>query len=472
MPKVVREDIDNLNAVLTVTLEKEDYEPKFNSELSKYRKQAAMKGFRKGKTPISILKKMYGKSVLLEVINETLQKELSGYLTEQDVKILGQPLPSEDQEPINFELNELHDYTFKFDLGLAPEFEVKGAGPDDTYGKMEVDVAEDMIDEELEAARKRLGERQFVEDDIRENDMVKLLALELDGAEPKEGGVESEFSLLVSAISDEKAKQQLLGGKKGDTFHFNLFSLEEDKDEPYIRKYFLNLSDEDEREVGQDYKVTVEEVSRIEPAELNQAFFDKFFGEGEVNSEEEARGKIREQVEKFYNDQSEALLFRDMQENIMELNEMELPAGFLKRWMKATNEELSDKVIEKEYEAFAKNLQWSLIRSKLVRRFGIEVKNEEVLATLKNRVRSYFGGVAPGMEHIVESTAARLMEDEKQVEQAYGEVLTDKLYKALAAEVKVDIKKASLEMFEAEVAKAREAAAATKSNFDYDYEEE
>ncbi|MCB0567036.1 MAG: trigger factor [Phaeodactylibacter sp.] len=471
MPKVVREDIDNLNAVLTVTLEKEDYEPKFHSELSKYRKQAAMKGFRKGKTPISILKKMYGKSVLVEVINDTLQRELSGYLTDQDVKILGQPLPSEDQEPIDFEFKELQDYTFKFDLGLAPEFEVKGAGPEDSYGKMEVEVTEAMVDEELEAARKRLGERQFVEDDILENDMVKLLAVELDGAEPKEEGVESEFSLLVSAISDEEAKQQLLGGKKGDTFTFNLFGLEEDKDEQYVRKYFLNLSDEDEREVGQVYKVTVEEISRIEPAELNQEFFDNFFGEGEVNSEEEARGKIREQVEKFYNDQSEALLFRDMQEKIMELNEMELPEGFLKRWMKATNEELSDKVIEKEYEAFAKNLQWSLIRSKLVRRFGIEVKNEEVLETIKNRVRSYFGGVAPGMEHIVDSTATRLMEDEKQVEQAYGEVLTDKLYKALAAEVKIDIKKASLEAFEAEVAKAREAAAAAQGNAGDDEEE-
>ncbi|MCB0548779.1 MAG: trigger factor family protein, partial [Phaeodactylibacter sp.] len=119
MPKVVREDIDNLNAVLTVTLEKEDYESKFNSELSKYRKQAHMKGFRKGKTPLSVLKKMYGKSVLADVINEMLQKELYGYLTGENINILGQPLPSDSQEPIDFELRELHDYTFKFDLGLA-----------------------------------------------------------------------------------------------------------------------------------------------------------------------------------------------------------------------------------------------------------------------------------------------------------------------------------------------------------------
>ncbi|MCO6478063.1 MAG: trigger factor [Phaeodactylibacter sp.] len=467
MPKVVREDIDNLNAVLTVTLEKEDYEPKFNSELSKYRKQANMKGFRKGKTPLSVLKKMYGKSVLADVINEMLQKELYGYLTDEDISILGQPLPSESQEPVSFELKGLEDYTFKFDLGLAPEFEVEGVGPENTFEKIEVEVSEEMVDEELEAARKRHGERKFIEEDIRENDMAKLSAKELDGDEIKADGVESEFSLLVSSISDAEAKEQLLNGKKGDTFRFNLFDLEEDKDEKYVRKYFLELSDDDDREVGRHYEVTVEEVSRIEPAELNQEFFDKFFGEGEVSSEEEAREKIRGQIEKFYNNQSEALLFRDMQEKLMEINKPELPESFLKRWMKASNENLTDEIIEKEYDNFAQNLQWSLIRSKLVKRFDIKVEREEVLETLKNRVRSYFGGVAPGMEHIIDSTAARLMEDEKQAGQAYDEVLSDKLYEALAAEVEIAPKKVSREDFEAEVAKARESSAANQA-----YEEE
>lgn len=463
MPKVVREDIDNLNAVLTVTLEKEEYEPKFRSELGKYQKQAHMRGFRKGKTPISVIKKMYGKSVLAEVINEMLQKELSGYLTGEDLRILGQPLPSEDQEPIDFELKDLHNYTFKFDLGLAPEFEVQGVSPETSFEKTEVEVSEEMINEELEAARKRHGERQFVEDDIRENDMVKLSAREMDGAAPKEEGIESEFSVLVSSITNEDAKQQLLSGKKGDTFRLNLFELEEGKDEKYVRKYFLNLGDDDEREAGREYEAEVVEVSRIMPAELDQEFFDKFFGEDEVSSEQEARDKIREQIEKFYSGQSEALLFRDMQERIMELNELSLPESFLKRWMKSNNENLTDKIIEKEYGAFAKNLQWSLIRSKLVKRFDIEVRSEEVLETLKNRIRGYFGGVAPGMEHIIDSTAARLMEDEKQVEQAFEEVLSDKLYEALAAEVGINVKKVSREAFEEIVSNAREDSAASSA---------
>jgi len=463
MPKVVREDIDNLNAVLTVTLEKADYEAGFRSELNKYQQKAHMKGFRKGKTPFSVLKKMYGKPILADVINKVLQDELSSYLTSKDVRILGQPLPSKSQEPLNFELREMVDYTFKFDLGLAPEFDVQGVSQDNIFEKLVLEISEEMIDEELEAARKQQGERQFAEEDIQENDILKLSAKELEAGTVKEGGLASEFSIMVRSISNEAAKAQLLAGKKGDTFTLNLFELEEDKDEKYVRKYFLNLNDEDEREAGQEYEVTVTEASRIRPAELNQEFFDKFFGEGTVSSEEEARARIRGQIEKYYNAQSEALFFRDIQDRLMEQNQLSLPEDFLKRWMKAANEQLSDEAVEKEYATFAKNLQWSLIRNKLVQQFGIRVAEAEIVEALRNQVRSYFGGVAPGMEHLIESTAARLMEDQKQVERAYEEVLSDKIYHALAGEVGLELKKVSTEEFEAVVAKARAESAAARS---------
>ena len=135
MPKVVREEIDNLNATVTITLEKSDYQPKFKSELNKYRQKAHMKGFRRGKTPLSVVKKMYGKAVLAEVINEQLQKELFEHLNEDKLDILGQPLPSEDQEQIEFDLKDMSDYVFKFDLGIAPEFEVEGLDKKNSFQK-------------------------------------------------------------------------------------------------------------------------------------------------------------------------------------------------------------------------------------------------------------------------------------------------------------------------------------------------
>ncbi|MCB9276296.1 MAG: trigger factor [Lewinellaceae bacterium] len=462
MPKVVREDIDNLNAVLTVTIEKNDYASKLDSELSKYRKQAHMKGFRKGKTPMGVLKKMYGRGVLADVINNMLQKELYDYLEQEDIRILGQPLPSDSQEPIDFDIRELHDFVFKFDLGIAPEFDVKGIDGSNSFKKMEVEVPAEMVSEELDAARRRHGQRTLPTDDIQENDILKMEARELEGGQPKEGGVHSEFSILVRSISNEATRNELLTKKLGDTLKLNIFELEGDKDEKYIRRYYLNLGEEDQREVGQEYEVTINEVSRIEPAELNQEFYDKYLGEGQAGNEEEARAKIVENVSKHYGAQSEALLYRDMQDSLMEQNPLTLPEAFLKRWMKATNEEVADEVIEEEFPKFVKNLQWSLIRSKLVRHFDIRVEEEEMLETIRRQVRNYFGGNPfPGMEDIVNNTAARMLEDEKQRERAFDEVLADKLYAALVEVMDIQAEKLSLEAFEAEVEKAREASQAS-----------
>jgi len=455
MPKVVREDIDNLTTTITVTLEKSDYEPQFKAELNKYRKQGQMKGFRKGKTPLSVIKKMYGKGILSDVINGSLQNALYEYLTEEKLPVLGQPIPSEDQEPVSFDLKDMDDFVFKFDLGLAPEFEVQGL--DGTFEKLTVEIEDEMVEEDLLAARKRAGERTQPEDEILENDIVKFFGKE-KGLE--ESGVETEFSILVSN-TQEAAKKEILKLKKGDKVTLNLSELEPDKDEDYVRKYLMNLDDDDNLEVNPEFECEVVEVNRVEPAALGQEFYDKAFGEGEVSSEDEAREKIKEQISSFYDAQAEALMSRDIQEALIEANDVELPEDFLKRWMLASNENLTRKQIEKEYGRFSKNLQWSLVRNKLVERFEISVEEAEIMDKFRQQIRGYFGGQAmPGMEQIVDSTAMRMMEDEKQREQVYNEVLTDKLFKALADEVEVKEKPVSRETFEEEVQKARAASAA------------
>lgn len=473
MPKVVREDIDNLNAVLTVTIEKSDYAARFDSELGKYRKQAHMKGFRKGKTPAGVLKKMYGRGILADVINNLLQEELYNFLNNEDIKILGQPLPSDSQEAVDFDTRDLRDFAFKFDLGLAPEFEVQGIDASTTYRKLEVEISGAMIDDELKAARRRHGQRVSPKEDIQENDILRLSARELENGQPKEGGVENTFSLLASSVSDEDIRRELLSGKEGDSLQLDIFRLEGDKDEKYVRRYYLGLDEEDPRELGREFEVTISEVSRIEPAELNQDFFDKYLGPGQAGNEEEAREKIREYLEKQYAAQSEALLYRDIQDALMEKNPLELPEAFLRRWMKATNEKVPDAVIEEEFPKFTKNLQWSLIRNKLVRQFDIRVEEEELLENLKRQVRNYFGGSTfPGMEDLVNGTAMRMMEDDKQRERAFDEVLADKLYAALIERVSVQVEKLPLEAFEAEVTKAREAAQASQARLSTSEEEE
>lgn len=469
MSNVVREDVDNLTAVLTVTLEKKDYEPKYKSELNKYRQQSNMKGFRKGKTPMSMIRKMYGLPVLSEVVNDMLQRKLSEYLQEEKIDIIGQPLPSEDQERIDFDLKNLEDYTFKFDIGLSPEFEVKGVSEEYTYEKYAVEISDEMIDEQIEQIRKQQGERVFSEEDIRENDLLRLKVVELENGEPKEDGVENTFSIMVDNIAGESLKEQILSSKKGDTLRLNIFDLEKDVDEAFVRRHFLELEEEDEREINPEFEATIEEVSRIQPAELNQELFDAAFGEDEVSSEEEAREKVRESMAAHYDNQAGALLFRDIQKRLMEENELSLPDDFLKRWLKASNEEVPEEEIEKQYEDFAKNLTWTLIRNKLVERFELEVDQQEVVDYFKERVRGYFGGQAD--ENLLNSMAMRLLEDRKQFESAYEDIITDKVAEAIEDHVTIQENPITVEAFE-EVMKQAQAEIEAQRNPAVEEEEE
>ncbi len=461
MSKVVREDIDNLNAVLTVTLEKQDFEPKYLAELGKYRKQANMKGFRRGKTPLSVVKKMYGKAVLGDVINQLLQEEINKHFTEEKLEILGQPLPSESQEPVDFDLKNLEDYEFKFDLGLAPKFEVEGVTSDNTFEFYKVDITDEMIDEDMEAARQRGGKRINPEEDIQEKDFLKLEGTELEDGKPKEGGVVHEFSVLVERLTD-KVKAEMLKRKLGDRFEGNIFELEKDAKEAYVRKQLLGLEDDDDREVNPTFEFEITEVSRIEAAELNQEFFDQYFGTGEVNSEEEAREKIKENIQKQFDNQADALLFRDFQEGLMEKNPLEFPADFLKRWMLVANENATEQMVEDEYDNFTTNLQWTLIRSKLIERFELEVGEEELRQGFANQIMSYFGNSPYASEEFVASMVERSLQDEQSVRRMYDEMMTDKLHDAIKGEVNIKEKPIDAEAFRKIAQEAREKAEAER----------
>lgn len=466
MPKIVREDVDNLNAVLSITLEKADYEPRFEAELVKYRQKASFKGFRKGKTPKRVLKKMVGRSVLGDIINEMIQQELIGFLSENpDMNLLGQPIPSESQEPLDIDLNEMRDYEFRFDLGFSPEFEVQGLTKDTVLKKYAVSVPEEQIDQEMEAARRQFGERIYPED-IQEGDFLKLSVRELADGEIKEDGLKSEFSLLVDSIADEAIKQEMLNKKLGDAIRVNLMELEGEQDEAYVRKYYLNLGEDDETAFNPEFEATIEEVSRIEEAEMNQEFFDKFFGEGEVSNEEEAREKVRERIRARYDQEAEGLLSRDLQDLIMEQNEMELPDGFLKRWLLASNENLTEEQLESTYEGFQKNLRWTLIRNKLVDKLDISVEEEEIKDAFKLRIQSYFGNSSFAGDDFLDGMVGRLMEDQQQYDQVRNELLEDKLYGAMAEEITVEEEPIEVEAFQEVVQEARVEAMKARGEID------
>lgn len=447
MSKVVREDIAPLTARLDVQLERADYEPKLKSELKKYQQKAHMKGFRKGKTPMSVIRKMYGKSVLAEVVNDLLQKELSGYIQNEELDLLGQPLPAEEQEPVDFDLHNLDDYSFKFEIGLAPDFEIQGISEEATFEKHAPEISDETVEEELANARKRLGDRVQSESEIQDGDLLKLQAVELENDTPKEDGVTNEFSVLTDSLTDEM-KKAFLARKVGERLVANIFELEKDADETYVRKYFLGLEEDDERTVEPTFEFTILESSRIEAAELNEAFYQGYFGEDtEITTEEEAREAIRKNIAGYYEKQAEALLFRDMQETLMEQNKPELPREFLKRWILASNEEATTEDVEKEFDNFAENLRWTLIRNQLVKNFELKVEQDEIIEGFKARVRSYLANNPMMDDSFVDQMAMRLMQDQKQVEQLYEELITDKLFDALVEKVTITDKPIELEEF-------------------------
>lgn len=453
--KVVRNDIDALNASLSITIEKADYEPKFKEELNNYKSKTHLRGFRKGKTPASTIKRMYGKSILAETINNLLQNTLTDYLKNEKLEYLGQPLPSEDQKDIDFNLQETSDYEFLFDIGLAPSFEVTGASGEDVIERYQIEIPDDVVLEELDIARKRLGTENNPEDSIEQDDILTIHAVELEGENNKEGGWQTSFTVLVNQLADENMKKKVLSLKKGDAFDFNIFTLEKNQDEKYVRKYLLNMEEDDVTEVGQDFRGTINKISRIEPAELNQEFFDKHFGEGAVKTEDEAKAKIKERISEYYQQQAKSFMYRDIMDSLLDKNQFDLPDQFLKRWLKANNEEATDEVIDHEYDAFAKNLKWNLIRSKLEKNFAVEVQPEDIKEAFKNQIRSYFGGNAVDID--LDGMAERLMKNNEQFSKVYEEVMAEKLFEAIENEMKIEEKPIPLDEFTELVKKLNES---------------
>lgn len=455
MPQVVRKDVDNLNAELTVTIEKKDYESKFVEELKKYRQQASMKGFRKGKTPLSVLKKMYGNSVLSNIVYDILNNELDTFLKEEKLAILGQPIPSEDTPEVSIDVKSMDDMEFKFDLGLAPDLEIKGFNKNKKFTRYVPTVSDEKVQGDIDNALKQLGERETITEDIQETDSLKVSVKELDGKKVKEDGLTSEFTVLVEKLT-KKAKKQMLSKKAGDAFKVNIFDLEEGLEESQVKKYFLNIEDESV-EVGKDFELTVDEVTRVTPMEFNEDFFNKYFGENAVADEKEATEKFKEPVLNHYKNHSEALLFRDFQDHLMGKNEMELPEEFLRRWLLMSNEELTEEQLDGEFDAFKENLKWDIIKGKIVKENDIQITSEEIVANAQGKIMGYFGGT-PLPPDMMKDMTDRMLNDQNSMRQIQEEVISNKLYDVLETKFSYNEKEVSTEKMDEIIEKAREKA--------------
>lgn len=443
MPTVVRQDLDNTSAILKVTITREDLKPKLDAELKKFRQRVPLKGFRPGQAPVEHVKKIYGASIFADALNDMVSEELYGYLRESNLDILGQPLPVDSQEKFSFKIsNPDPEYVISYEIGFVPDYDLKGLDKSFVFERLEVSNLDELAQEDLDYARRRMGKTSEVDDTIQENDMIKIAARELDGDSVKEGGLETTMNFLVKSIANEDVKTQLLGMKAGDTLRFNARSLEGYEKEDMYRKYILNLDPSDKREVGDMFEGTIESVSRLQEAEMDEEFFKNYFNNDTITTPEAALEELKKGIRRFYDTRADAVLMRKLQDHLMDLNKVDLPEKFLKRWLAATNKgELSEAQIEDEFPAFAENLRWTIIRDDIKKRYSIEVTDEDIREAFTQKLRSYFSFEMPA--HLLDSTINRMMENKKDVEETQRDIELEKLFTAIRNQVSITEKPVS-----------------------------
>lgn len=442
MPAVERKDIDALNAQLTVKITKADYEPKFKSELVDYQKKSQLKGFRKGKAPMSFIKRSYGQSLLVDLVNNQLQEEMGKYLEESKLNILGQPIPAEDQKQFDFNIKNLEDFEFKFDLGIAPEFEFKNVDEKTKLPYYLINVTDDMAREDLDKARRRMGKQDLAEGDINDEDIIRVSVKELDGNDIKEGGVENDFSVVVKDLGD-KYKKAVSGKGKDFELDLDIYEFEKDKDATHINKYLLGLEGEAPEGMGSKFRGTITEINRIVLAELNEEFYKNYFQNDEITDEKAALEELKKNIASFYEKESDTLLNVQLQNELRKLNDLTLPDAFLKRWLVSSSEENTVEKVEEGYEGFAKNLKWTLIQNRIAKSYEIEVSEEEIDEVFKAQVSQYLGQYAN--EEFMTSMLTRLKGDREQVNKAAEQVVGQKIFEKLKSAVKLQDKKVDMD---------------------------
>jgi trigger factor len=442
---ITRENIDDLNAILKVKIEKADYEDKVETLLKDYRKKATIKGFRPGMVPIGLIKKMYGKAVLIDEINKVVTENIQKYITDEKLEILGDPLPKADeQETIDFETQE--NFTFSFELGLSPEVDLK-LTKKNKVNQYEILIDDKMKNEYLENYTRRYGELKKAEL-TEEKDVIKgkIEAIDNEGNLIPEGPSIDDTSLGVDIIKDKKIKKEFIGKNTGDSIDFDIKKAYPNDSEI---AGILHKKKEEVESLGANYRFTINEISRFYPAEPGKELFDKIFGEGVVNSQEEFMKKIEDEITINLKRESDFKLMIDIKALAMEKTDLHLPEEFLKRWLLRVNEKTTEEQIEKEFTNFTKDLKWQLIRNKVARDNEVKISEEELQKEAENITRYQFQqyGLFYTTDEQIANYAKETLKREEDAKRIADKILEEKVLILMKELVKLDNKDVTVEEF-------------------------
>ncbi|MCE4563639.1 trigger factor [Maribellus sp. CM-23] len=443
---ITRENIDNVNAVINIAIEKADYEKQVADVLKDYRQKASIPGFRPGKAPKGLIQKRFGTAVLVEEVNKLLSQNLSKFLVDEKLPILGEPLPNEEkQAPINWETDE--NFTFTFDVALAPEVNVS-LDKDNKLKYYKIAVSDEMIQQQEEMAANQLGENVPAEE-ANETSSVRGNFVQVDAeGNDVEGGIAPEGVILaVDRIKDEEIKKSFVGCKKEDIIIFDPVKAFDNRHEV---GHMLNIKHEEADELNSEFKFTVTEVLQFQKAELNEELFKKLYGEEtEVKTIEDFRARIKEEIARSLVSSSEYKFAMDTRDSLVEQANLELPEAFLKRWLKEVNKELTEEQIDQDFDGFMKDLQWQLIKDSIAKEGEVKITPEEAEDFAKNIALAQYQqyGIYDVPEEQLESFAKMMLEKPEENERIYKKLHEDKVIAIVKEKVTVEEEEISQEEF-------------------------
>lgn len=442
---IVRKDLDQNNALVTICIEKADYAEKVDKNLRDFRKKANIPGFRPGMIPMGLVKKMYGKAVMAEEVNKLVSENLYSYIRENNMNILGEPLPNEtEQKPFDFDTQD--DFEFVFDLGIAPEIEVE-LTKKDKVNYYNITVSDEMIENQVKSYTGRYG-KYIQEEVVEEKDMLKGELLEMANGKVNESGIKVQDATLTSAyMKDDAQKALFFGAKKGDVITFNPSKAFDNENEI---SSLLKISKDQAKKVDSDFQLKIESITRYHESEINQGLFDKVYGDGVVKSEEEFRAKIKENIQDNLVSDSEFKFSVDAKEMLVaKFSDLSFPDTFLKRWLLSSNQKIKAETLEEDYPKMITDLKWHLIKEKLTKANEIKVETADVEEYAKKLTKAQFAqyGMIGMDDEIVANYAKDMMKKEETLKSLIDKVAEEKVFAVVKETVKLDNKEVSIEEF-------------------------
>lgn len=438
---ITKEDVTQLNSLIRIKLTPSDYKNDVDTAIKKFRKSATMPGFRAGHVPEGMIRKMYGKSFLADELNRIVSKSLHEYLKENNLMVLGDPLPKDTEHTNNFE--NPSDFEFLFEIGLAPaiNFDIASIAAVDYY---EIAVDDKRVETYIDDLRRKHGKFSNPEQ-AEESSILYGELTELDeNGNVKEGGITSTTTLSVELVKDADTKKKLIGIKKDDSVVFNPNKAMQDVTEV---AYMLRIEKDKAEKLTSDFQYKILSVNKVEKADINQELFDKVFGENAVTSEQDFRDRVKADIAAMFRHESIHKFNHDTEDAILKQMNLSLPDEFLKKWIMTMNEKpITTEQLEKEYPSYSREMQWRMIENEIATKQNIKVEQEDLKQYAASVIMQQFGQYSLGAD-MIEDFANRYLQKQENINKAAEAVKSKKVFDYLNQMVPKNVKNVTYDEF-------------------------